>query len=98
MAIFRKREDCPASQQLLSYQLGDLELSDSRVIGRHLGICEFCASEVEFYEKYPASSEIDEVNEPAEMPKPLFELAEALLDQGRGSESIARIMKDFDRS
>lgn len=97
MAIFRKREDCPASQHLLSYQLGDLEMEVSREIGRHLGICEFCASEVDFYEKYPASADIDEISEPAEMPKPLFELAEALLDQGRGSESIARIMKDFDK-
>jgi hypothetical protein len=97
MAIFRKREDCPASQQLLSYQLGDLETEVSREIGRHLGLCEFCSSEVNFYEKYPAAADFDEVNEPAEMPKPLFELAEALLDQGRGTESIARIMRDFDK-
>lgn len=97
MAIFRKREDCPASQQLLSFQLGDLETEVSREIGRHLRLCEFCASEVDFYEKYPTSADLEEIGEPAEMPKPLFELAEALLDHGRGSESIARIMKDFDK-
>lgn len=42
----------------------------------HLASCEFCAAEVEFYAHYPQA---EEKVEAAEIPTPLFELAEALL-------------------
>ena len=97
MASFRKQEDCPTSQELLSYQLGDLDSAESRVIGKHLAVCEFCSSEVDFYERYPVSRESEENSEEnAQMPKPLFELAEALLNRKRGSQSIADLMKDLE--
>lgn len=96
MATFRKQEDCPASQELLSYQLGDLEGERGREIGRHLSSCEFCSSEVDFYEHYPISREAEEATEQAKMPEPLFELAEAILNRKRGSQSIADLMKDID--
>ena len=96
MATFRKQEDCPPSQQLLAYQLGDLELPVSRAIGRHLSGCEFCTSEVAFYERYPVAREGDETPVESNMPKPLFDLAEALLNRSRGQESIDEMMKEFD--
>lgn len=96
MASFRKQEDCPASQALLSYQLGDLDSADSRKIGKHLAGCEFCSAEVTFYERYPNSDEADEPADLVQMPEPLFELAEAILNHKRGSQSMAEIMKDID--
>ena len=96
MATFRKQEDCPPSQQLLAYQLGDLESTTARSIGRHLSVCEFCTSEVAFYERYPVARETEDSQHDSEMPKPLFELAEALLNRTRGEESMDQIMKQFD--
>ena len=96
MATFRKQEDCPTSQQLLAFQLGDLEPSASRPIGRHLAVCEFCTSEVAFYERYPVARETEESPAEAKMPKPLFELAEALLNRKRGQESMDEMMKQLD--
>jgi hypothetical protein len=96
MATFRKQEDCPTSQQLLAYQLGDLELSACRPIGRHLSACEFCTSEVAFYERYPVARDTEDTPAEAKMPKPLFELAEALLNRKRGQESMDEMMKQLD--
>lgn len=96
MATFRKQEDCPPSQQLLAFQLGDLEPSVSRPIGRHLSACEFCTSEVAFYERYPVARETEDAPAEAKMPKPLFELAEALLNRKRGQESMDEMMKQLD--
>jgi hypothetical protein len=45
-------------------------------IEAHLGACEFCASEVEFYVHYPQA---EETVAKVEIPIPLYELAEALL-------------------
>ena len=96
MVTFRKQEDCPSSEDLLSYQLGDLEGVRGRDVGRHLSSCEFCSSEVDFYEHYPVAKDADESAENVKMPKPLFELAEAILNRKRGSESIEDLMKDMD--
>jgi hypothetical protein len=96
MATFRKQEDCPTSQQLLAFQLGDLESSASRPIGKHLAACEFCTSEVAFYERYPVTRETEDAPTDSKMPKPLFDLAEALLNRKRGKESMDEIMKHID--
>lgn len=74
---FCKSEDCPASQELLDFQNGDIELDRGSAICAHLAVCEFCAAEVEFYSHYPQTHE--DVEEIAEIPAPLFELAEAIL-------------------
>ena len=97
MATFKKREDCPTSQHLLAYQLGDAEGEMSRMIGKHLGTCEFCSAEVEFYERYPLPAEDPE--EPVQevsMPKPLYELAEALLNKNSASSSMERIINELE--
>ena len=96
MATFRKQEDCPASQQLLAYQQGDLGLEDGRLIGKHLAACEFCSSEVEFYEHYPVAREVEESPSETKMPAPLYELAESILNRTRGKQSIADMMKEID--
>jgi hypothetical protein len=98
MATFRKQEDCPASQQLLAYQQGDIGLEDGRMIGKHLSACEFCSSEVEFYEHYPVAREAEESPAETKMPQPLYELAESILNRNRGKQSIAEMMKEIDAS
>jgi hypothetical protein len=98
MATFRKREDCPASQRLLAYQLGDTEGKESRAIGRHLKACDFCAAEVEFYGRYPLAEEADEMPESVSMPKPLQDLAEALLNKRMASSSMERILNELESS
>lgn len=101
MATFQKREDCPTSQQLLAYQLGDIEdADDTRAIGRHLGGCEFCSAEVDFYERYPQvgeePDEAVEIVEKPEMPEPLFELAEALLNKKSATRSMEKIINELE--
>ena len=77
-ANFCKNEDCPSSEELLDFQNGDLMRERAVDIRIHMQSCEFCTAEVEFYSLYPQSTE-EAAPEPAAMPAPLFELAEALL-------------------
>ncbi len=76
MVTFCKDVNCPSSQELLAFQGGETSLKDNRKIERHLAICEFCASEIEFYKHYPQA---EETVAKVEIPLPLLELAEALL-------------------
>jgi hypothetical protein len=76
MTKFRKSPNCPLSNDLLAFQTGKISLGQKERITIHLRFCEFCASEVDFYAHYPQP---DETVENAEIPKPLYELAEALL-------------------
>lgn len=76
MVTFCKYTSCPSSQELLTFQGGEDSPEKRRTIETHLGKCEFCASEVEFYAHYPQA---EEPLAKVEIPIPLFELAEALL-------------------
>jgi hypothetical protein len=76
MVTFCKNVVCPSSQDLLVYQRGETSSWETAKIEMHIAECEFCASEVEFYAHYP------QAEEPVgwvEIPRPLYELAEALL-------------------
>jgi len=77
-ANFCKNEDCPSSQELLDFQNGNLDRERGVDVRIHMSSCEFCSAEVEFYSIYPQANE-DIFVEPAKIPAPLFELAEALL-------------------
>ena len=76
MITFCKNTDCPSSQQLLTFEIGEASRSEREKIEIHLAACEFCAAEVEFYTHYPPT---DETVARVEIPIPLLELAEALL-------------------
>lgn len=76
MAGFCKNEDCPTSHELLEFQNGELARGRSSEIRDHLTSCEFCEAEIEFYSHYPQAEGSAET---AEIPAPLYELAEALL-------------------
>ncbi len=77
-ANFCKNEDCPSSQELLDFQNGDLDRERAVDVRLHTSSCEFCSAEVEFYSIYPQANE-ELFVEPAKIPAPLFELAEAIL-------------------
>lgn len=77
MITFCKCAKCPASQDLLAFQKGETPYKESGSIKDHLKTCEFCAAEIEFYEHFPQ----DEENVVSvEIPLPLFQLAEALMN------------------
>lgn len=76
MLSFCKNISCPSSQELLALQSGEVSPKESGRIETHLAVCEFCASEFEFYAHYPQSNE---TVVKVKIPIPLYELAEALL-------------------
>ena len=85
MITFCKSLTCPSSQDLLAFQKGDISILEKSDIQYHLEECEFCSSEVEFYEHSPQS---DESVSSCEIPIPLFQLAEALLGNGHKEVSL----------
>lgn len=81
---FCKNEDCPSSNELLEFQVGELSKRRSGEVGKHLAACEFCYAEVEFYTHYPQEEgQLDSVGN-NEIPAPLYELAEALFRNRNG--------------
>jgi hypothetical protein len=76
MITFCKNAKCPPSENLLDFINGKLSVRDTEKIGKHLSVCEFCSSEIELYEHCPQN---DEIVADAEIPLPLYQLAEALL-------------------
>lgn len=95
MPNFTKSEDCPSSHDLLEYENGDMDLEAGRRVREHLVTCEFCSAEVEFYNHYPQAE--DEVVETADIPAPLYDLAESLLSSKRNKiSSLDRLLDDID--
>jgi len=78
MFTFCKSAICPASENLLAFQNGELSTNEFKKIKKHITVCEFCASEVEFYAHYPQAEE--EITPIVEIPIPLYDLALALLN------------------
>ncbi|KXK04159.1 MAG: hypothetical protein UZ17_ACD001000854 [Acidobacteria bacterium OLB17] len=94
MANFAKNEQCPTSTDLLAFQLGDLDIESGAMIREHLAVCEFCSAELAFYSRYP----MDVEEEPAaaeEIPVPLFQLAEALLQNNTAPSSLDYLLKSM---
>ena len=99
MANFCKTEECPTSDHLLTFQIGDLPMGDVMKIQRHLDTCEFCSAEVDFYRLYPP---VDETVLAPQIPQSLFELAEALLGKKKNESFFAQfsseeIDQEFDK-
>lgn len=98
MVKFCKKEECPTSEDLLTFQTGDMPLSEGVAIRRHLATCEFCSAEVEFYENYPPVVDNEETPNADAMPLPLYELAEALLSKKRDDDFFDRLLEEEDLS
>ena len=87
MESFCKQEECPTSEELVALNDRDA-LAYAEALEEHLATCEFCSAEIEFYRHHQPSAEDD--TEPGEMPRALFELAEALL---RGKADLRLLNK-----
>ena len=86
MSKFRKEKDCPSSFLLVDSLRSQINGEEGLRIASHLAVCEFCAAELEFYKHYPPDGDIA----PAPpMPRPLLELAEALI--GKETIHISRL-------
>ena len=88
MSYFRKEKDCPSSYELADSVVGQLSGDQALHIARHLGSCDFCAAEIEFYKHYPP---VMFSVEPDPIPDPLFELAQSMLTK----ESVSRSQIEF---
>jgi hypothetical protein len=94
MTGFCKNEDCPSSNELLEFQNGDTARARNGEIRRHLTACEFCAAEVEFYSNFPQAQD-ESGAAAADIPAPLFELAEALLrNRHTDGSSLNALLKE----
>jgi hypothetical protein len=89
MRSFCKKEDCPTSEELLSLRNEGDRNFDAGEIRDHLSVCDFCAAELDFYRR---CEPLDEVVEPARMPRPLFELAEAILRRGSDPTPLYKLI------
>ena len=95
MVNFCKNANCPSSPDLLKFQNNEVSQKEKRRIQRHLAACEFCAAEVEFYKHYPQA---EEKIETSEIPKPLYELAKALLgNRGNACSMLNKLMGENER-
>ena len=90
MEGFYKHGDCPASELLLAFVNGEIPLADGDSFRQHLSVCEFCGAEAEFYRSFPPIAEEKAVIE--EMPEPLLELAEALLQKDHDLTPLYRLI------
>ena len=89
---FYKNENCPSSNELLEFQIGDTLRTRASEISKHLATCEFCSAEVEFYSHYPQE---EGTSETTQIPAPLFELAEALLkNRHSGASSLDSLLME----
>ena len=89
MNRFRKTKDCPSSEKILAFQLGEVGPATGIEIRSHFQDCEFCAAEVEFYALYPP---MDENGRLEKIPPPLYELADALLRRTRDLRALYRLI------
>ncbi len=90
MADFCKNSDCPSSEDLLTFQKGDTFSTSYDLIRDHMCSCDFCAAEVEFYSHFQVA---DEKISETEIPSPLYELAESLLNnKDKGSYLLNKLL------
>ena len=91
MEGFCKTKNCPSSEELLTFQTGEIDLAGSARVRRHLLVCEFCEAELKFYELYPPG-ELEDVDAD-EIPDPLLQLAnEILLQKDRDLAPLYRLV------
>jgi len=90
MEGFCKTESCPSSEEILTFQTGEIDLAGSANVRRHLLVCEFCDAECRFYELYPPGE--PENADAGEIPDPLSQLAAGLLLKDRDPAPLYRLV------
>jgi hypothetical protein len=86
MISFHKNVSCPTSSELLAYRNNEIPADMRKEIEQHICSCDFCGAEVEFYTYCPKVD--DEKVSVTEIPSPLYELAEAILNNKRKGNSL----------
>jgi hypothetical protein len=89
MGSFCKKEDCPTSEELLSLQHEGDRKFDAAELRYHLSVCDFCAAELDFYRW---CEPVEENVDAGQMPRPLFELAEAILRRGSDPTPLYKLI------
>lgn len=90
MSDFCKNSNCPSSEDLLKFQKGESRSLSKERIDEHVCSCDFCSAEVEFYSHFQVAEEKVSVSE---IPKPLLELAESLLNnKDKGSYLLNKLL------
>ena len=104
--MFRKIFNNPVKRNFFSFPnsvlalkminfCGETSVTKTQFISKHLSNCEFCAAELELYAHYPQA---DENCAETEIPRPLFELAEALLcNKQKDFSLLNRLLNDAER-
>ena len=88
MSDFCKNVDCPSSEELLSYNKNGI-IFDYEQIHEHIMNCDFCSAEIDFYSNHQL---IEESITVSEIPSPLYELAESLLNKSKGSYLLNKLL------
>ncbi len=97
MIGFHKHTSCPSSQDLLNFKDNEVTTGQAKIIREHLTVCDFCGAETEFYMHCPRVG--DEQIKVTEIPAPLYELAEALLNnQHRDFSLLTKLLNENDLS
>lgn len=86
MISFQKHSNCPTSEELLDLQTRKMKADRRAALREHLCSCDFCGAEAEFYARWPQIG--DEQVTAAEIPPPLYELADALLNNRHRDNSL----------
>jgi len=92
MEGFCKHEECPASEALAALTDDDAR-SYLEELEEHVAVCDFCSAEIDLYRHHPP---IAEEVEATEMPQPLRELAEALLQKKTDLTPLYRLVGTTD--
>lgn len=74
---FCKSRNCPTTETLYFYAGAELTAAETSPVAKHLSVCEFCCSELQFLTAHPP---LEEKISPPEIPYQLRQLAEVLLD------------------
>ena len=92
MESFCKQEECPTSEDLAAVNDRDARLFVSE-LEEHVAECDFCSAEVDLYRHHPP---INEEVPAGEMPRPLRELAEALMRKKADLSPLYRLIDQKD--
>jgi len=92
MAAFSKCLECPTSEQLLAFHLGQCGGDQYSEINAHIRGCDFCGAELDLYRHFPSLQE--EAVQREEIPGHLYELAESLLkNKASGADFLLELIE-----
>lgn len=90
MINFCKGADCPTSQDILACQKNEMPLDLKQAVDIHVSSCDFCGAEADVYSRYSLD---EESTTAVEIPIPLLQLAESLLNnKSKGNHLLRNLL------